>query len=133
MSDTNTKFTTKQASTLRIINTNYPGATVITRAQIKALVDAGDFAWPYWITDHKFGYVTKRGEFRVPGTEAAAPTEVVATKWFAFAPSGSKVTVKFDEPVTAAYAAEAMIAARERSKKSTKWINSTDLTAVSAS
>lgn len=69
-------LTKKMISTLRIINANYNDAETVTRAQIQALVDAGDFCWPYWLTDYKHGYMVKRGEFRLPKLTDETPVVI---------------------------------------------------------
>jgi hypothetical protein len=109
------------------------------------MVDAGDFAWPYWITDHKYGYVIKRGMYRVPrlhdtpATADATATasepvatmpEPIASAWFAIHPMGSKSTIKFDEPVTAAAAADALTARLRAAKKSAKWVSTDSMQPV---
>jgi hypothetical protein len=139
------KFTTKQRSTINLINHHYDNPLTITRTQIKAMVDAGDFAWPYWITDHKNGYAIQRGVYRVPrlhdtpatasadatATEPVATmTEPVATAWFAIHPMGSKSTIKFDKPVTAAAAADALTARLRASKKYFKWVHASSMQPV---
>jgi hypothetical protein len=138
------KLTNKQRSTINLINRFYDNPLTITRTQIKAMVDAGDFAWPYWITDHKNGYAIQRGLYRVPrlhesatatadatATEPVATmTEPVATAWFAIHPMGSKSTIKFDEPVTAAAAADALTARLRASKKSAKWVSTDSMQPV---
>jgi hypothetical protein len=139
------KFTNKQRSTLNLINRFYDNPLTITRTQIKAMVDAGDFAWPYWITDHKNGYAIQRGLYRVPrlhdtpatatadataSEPVATMSEPVATAWFAIHPMGSKATIKFDKPVTALHAADALTARLRASKKYFKWVNASSMQPV---
>jgi hypothetical protein len=43
---------------------------------------------------------------------------------------GSKSTIKFDEPVTAAHAADALTARLRASKKSAKWVSADSMQPV---
>jgi hypothetical protein len=135
-------LTRKMISTVRILNANYNNAETVTRAQIQALVDAGDFKWPYWITDYKHGYCVKRGEFRLPVITNETETAAVA----AVEPEPEPVPLlrvfRITDPKGAVWAspevetpAEAMnlfVAARKRAKKSFSFANVDSFEAVSA-
>jgi hypothetical protein len=127
-------MTQKKLTTIEIINKAFNNPTVITRAQLAELVDAGDFKWPYWITDHKHGYATARGTFNMPtpqpltvrvkkakpAAEAPAPTEPVAMRYFVTDPKGATLAIK-GEFLSPSAALDAFAVQRKTAKKSFAW------------
>jgi hypothetical protein len=123
-------MTNKKLSTIEIINKAYDNPTVITRAQIAELVAAGDFKWPYWITDHKHGYATARGTFNMPTPQPltvrtkkvkpAAEVVPVAMRYFVTDPQGSTLAIK-GEFLSPSDALDAFAAQRKTAKKSFGW------------
>jgi hypothetical protein len=106
-------MTKTQTATINAINAAFGNPTTISRAEIASLVFTGEIKWPYFITDHKHGFVASRGVFNVPSVE------VGKSKYVAMGVTVTPITIP-GKYFNAANALKVFVSMRKKAKKSFK-------------